>query len=93
MKSSISITISGKVQGVWYRASTKAKAEEFGICGYVKNLSNGEVYIEAEGPKEKVDQLLAWCKLGPELAEVDNIAVKAKPIEGYTTFKIHRSSI
>ncbi|TYP73560.1 acylphosphatase [Aquimarina intermedia] len=68
-----SITVSGKVQGVWYRKHTQEKATALGLKGYVKNQSNGSVYIEAEGSKEQLEELLTWCATGPELANVARI--------------------
>ncbi|HEY5918996.1 MAG TPA: acylphosphatase, partial [Chryseolinea sp.] len=60
MKRHISILVSGRVQGVFYRASAKTKADELGITGFVQNLPDGEVYMEAEGPDEKLDLFKAW---------------------------------
>ena len=69
----LNITVKGRVQGVWFRARTKEKAEQFGICGFVKNLINGDVYIEAEGAAEPIAEFLKWCKVGPALAHVEEI--------------------
>ena len=67
------ITISGKVQGVFYRASAKRKAEELGITGFVKNMSNGSVYIEAEGQMPQLSALIDWAKIGSTHAKVENV--------------------
>ncbi|MFL1895823.1 acylphosphatase [Aquimarina sp. 2-A2] len=67
------ITVYGKVQGVWYRKHTLEKAIALGLKGYVKNQSNGSVYIEAEGSKEQLKELLTWCATGPELASVTQV--------------------
>ena len=64
MKLHIKIEVEGKVQGVWYRASTKEKADELGVFGYVENQDNGSVYIEAEGEIDHLEQFIAWCKEG-----------------------------
>ena len=65
MLQTISITVSGKVQGVFYRQSTKEMATSLGITGQVKNLSDGSVYIIATGTKEQLDKLVDWCRQGP----------------------------
>ncbi len=84
------ITVSGKVQGVWYRKSTLDKAQELGINGFVKNLPDGSVYIEAEGDKNQLQSLLDWCRTGPEFAKVDHISFKEASIQYFTLFEIIR---
>lgn len=73
----IKATVSGKVQGVGFRASTRSQAQRLGVYGYVKNLPDGSVEIIASGEAEKIDQLLAWAKSGPTSAIVDNIQVES----------------
>ena len=65
--------VSGKVQGVWYRASSQQKAQELGLYGWVRNLSDGRVEFIAEGEESHLQELLNWCWQGPELADVTNI--------------------
>ncbi len=65
--------ISGRVQGVWYRASTEKKAISLKLNGWVRNLSDGRVELVAEGQQQLLQQLLDWCYQGPELAEVSGI--------------------
>lgn len=86
----VSIRVKGKVQGVFYRASTKAKADGLSISGFVRNESDNSVYIEAEGEEVKLDELIAWCKQGPPLARVQHCEVEQGPIEGYLGFFIQR---
>ncbi len=73
MKVSIHCFISGKVQGVWFRASTQDKAKELGLTGWARNLPDGRVEVIACGDKDKVDQLHEWLKHGPELARVSEV--------------------
>lgn len=80
--------ISGKVQGVFYRKSCLAKANDLGIKGIVKNLTNGQVYCEAEGDIEKLIYFLDWCKEGPHHAVVDSVKNLQADVKGYTDFKI-----
>ncbi|NVJ49534.1 MAG: acylphosphatase [Gammaproteobacteria bacterium] len=65
--------ISGRVQGVWYRASTQQKAQSLELVGWVRNLSDGRVELLAQGPRESLEVLLAWCYTGPENALVSAI--------------------
>lgn len=68
--------VSGRVQGVSYRASTVDEARRLGLVGWVRNRSDGAVELEAEGTPDNVDALLAWCKAGPSLARVDRVATE-----------------
>jgi acylphosphatase len=65
--------ISGKVQGVWYRAWTQEEAEKRGLSGWVRNLSDGRVEAVFAGPHDKVEDMLAACREGPPLARVDGV--------------------
>lgn len=73
-KMSIHCFVSGRVQGVWYRASTQKEANALGLTGWVRNLSDGRVEVVACGEKEKVMQLYAWLRRGPELAKVEAVS-------------------
>ena len=72
----IEITVTGKVQGVFFRESTKAEAIKLGITGTVKNLPNGnQVFIVAQGEELKLSELIGWCHQGPAAAKVDKVEV------------------
>ena len=86
----VSIKISGRVQGVFFRASTKDAAEKFGIRGFVRNERDGSVYIEAEGEEDDLKQFVAWCHHGPVRAEVTNVELKEGPVQGFKRFEISR---
>ncbi|WP_103069403.1 acylphosphatase [Aquimarina sediminis] len=88
MQKHYNITITGKVQGVWYRKTTKEKAEELEIKGTVRNLSNGNVYIEAEGHIDQLDSLLKWCSRGPEFALVNNVSFEEGDLQQFKSFEI-----
>lgn len=90
MKKCIAIQVFGKVQGVWYRASTKNKAVALGITGTVRNRKDGSVYIEAEGGDAQLSKLLAWCKEGPLFAKVDRLEDQSMDIQDFTSFEIIR---
>lgn len=87
---SVTIKIKGKVQGVWFRASTKSKAEELKLYGIVRNKEDGSVYVEAEGKDEDIHQFVSWCKIGPEMADVNEIIVTESIVRGFTDFTIKR---
>ncbi len=78
----------GKVQGVFYRASTKERAILLGVKGWVKNESNGDVMIHAEGDKQVVMDLYAWCKIGPPLARVEEVIKTKVEIEHFDQFEV-----
>ena len=65
--------VSGRVQGVSYRASTADEARRLGLVGWVKNRADGTVELEAEGTSDRIDALLAWCQHGPPAARVDHV--------------------
>jgi acylphosphatase len=90
MLQTISITVSGIVQGVYYRQSTKEKALELGISGIVKNLPDGNVHILAAGTTEQLDQLVQWCKQGPRHAKVTSVDVERVDEQVFMGFVIQR---
>lgn len=65
--------VSGMVQGVFYRAGTRQMAHRLDICGWVKNLENGDVEIMAEGRQENLEELLKWLHKGTSYSKVDNV--------------------
>jgi acylphosphatase len=67
------LIIEGRVQGVFFRDSTRREAIELGLCGWVKNRFDGSVEVVAEGPKEKIETLIAWCHHGPPIARVTKV--------------------
>lgn len=65
--------VRGKVQGVWFRASTRDEALMLGLRGYARNLSNSDVEVLAVGDAEAIDRLAAWLQRGPPMASVDAV--------------------
>lgn len=84
------LEISGRVQGVSYRYSTKKRALELGLKGMVKNRADGTVYAEIEGEKEALQQMIDWCWQGPSYAKVEKVNVESAPEKQYTSFEIIR---
>jgi len=82
MNTRIHVFISGKVQGVFFRSSTKDKAEELGLSGWVQNLSDGRVEAVFEGEKQVVDKMVEWCRKGPESARVTGIEIIVEEYKG-----------
>ena len=84
----LDITVKGKVQGVFYRASTKAVANQLGVKGYVANEPNGDVFIAAEGDKMSLEMFLDWCHEGPEHANVSSVESHEGELKNYRNFEV-----
>ncbi len=84
------ITVTGLVQGVFFRKSAALKAQELGLTGWVKNLSNGAVLAEAEGRSVDVEQFITWCYRGPDGAVVTGVETENVPLEADSVFLIMR---
>ena len=69
--------VAGKVQGVFFRASTRDEALRLGLRGYAKNLADGRVEVLAVGDAERIDALGRWLERGPPMARVDRITREA----------------
>lgn len=86
----LKISVKGKVQGVFFRASTKAVADQIGVKGYVMNRPDGTVYIEVEGQSFDLDMFLEWCQEGPDGADVVEVNVKEGEVIGFKDFEIRK---
>ena len=86
----IRITVSGRVQGVYFRAETKAKAKLTGLKGTVRNLDNGDVEIIASGSDQQLQDLLQWAADGPPGASVEKILTTDMPLQTFDEFSIMR---
>lgn len=82
------IVVSGRVQGVWFRASTRAAALEIGVAGWVRNLPDGSVEAVFEGSPEGVERAVEWARSGPERADVTSLDVFAENPEGLSGFEV-----
>jgi acylphosphatase len=76
MTERVHILISGRVQGVGFRYATHERATTLGLNGWVRNLPDGRVEAELEGPRPVIEQMLAWCETGPRLAKVTRVDAK-----------------
>jgi acylphosphatase len=85
----IHIQIQGRVQGVFFRASSREKAHALGLTGWVRNQPDRQVEIVAEGPRELLEALLAWCRTGPPLARVKSVKTGWSDSTGeYSSFEV-----
>lgn len=82
------IHVRGHVQGVGFRWNAAREARGLTINGFIKNLSDGSVYIEVEGTSEQLNIFVEWCKRGPGHSVVDSVNVDTFPVRNYTDFKI-----
>jgi acylphosphatase len=82
------IRITGRVQGVGFRYNAREAAFHYGIRGFIRNQPNGDVYIEAEGPRISVEEFIAWCKQGPPRARVDFVDITEGEVRGYGEFLV-----
>src|SRR5688500_10989285 len=90
-KSSVHLNISGRVQGVYYRASMLQEAQRLGLTGWVMNRPDGSVAAVAEGGQAKIEELIAWCRQGPPGARVSAVEVQwQKPENNFVGFAIRR---
>ncbi len=90
----VHLVISGRVQGVWFRASTRRAAEEFGVCGWVRNLADGRVEAMAEGDRASLDQLVAWAWKGPAAARVEAVLCRWRPADGsFSDFSVGANAV
>lgn len=86
----LSIIVTGKVQGVWYRQGTREKAISLGITGVVRNEPDGSVFIVATGTDAQLEDFISWCRQGPPRAQVNNLEVKDLPLQKFDKFVIER---
>lgn len=88
----LNITVHGKVQGVFFRLTTKAVADQLGVKGTAQNKPDGTVYIEAEGDDFALEAFLDWCREGPEKAEVEKVDHVEGEMKNYRNFEVIRRS-
>lgn len=86
----LDIRVSGKVQGVFYRATAKAVADQLGVKGVILNDQDGSVVIEAEGDDFSLEMFLEFCHKGSDKAVVENLEVSESPMKNYRNFEVIR---
>jgi acylphosphatase len=85
----VRLVIEGRVQGVWFRDSTRKEAQRLGVTGWVRNRRDGTVEVLAEGPEEQINRLVRWSHQGPSFARVSRVHETEEPYQGeFGTFDI-----
>jgi acylphosphatase len=84
----VQVSVSGRVQGVFYRAECAREARARGVGGHVRNMPDGSVQAVFEGDDDAVDAMVAWCRHGPEWASVDGVDVGEQSPAGEAEFRI-----
>lgn len=85
------LLVTGAVQGVFFRSSAMEEAQRLGLSGFVQNLPDGAVESVVEGPEAAIEQFVAWCRVGPPAARVEDVRVKmAEPRGEFRTFTVVR---
>ena len=86
----IHVLVSGQVQGVFFRAECGSRARERGVAGFIRNLPDGRVEAAFEGQPEAVDEMVAWCRTGPQQASVTSVEVADQEPTGESEFSVVR---
>ena len=76
------VYISGRVQGVFFRAETQRAAKGFNLTGWVRNMADGRVEVLFEGEDKNIDKMIAWCHIGPPAAQVQEVLIEEKSYTG-----------
>ena len=84
----VRVVVSGRVQGVWFRASTEETAQRLGLSGWVRNRGDGKLEACFEGNDADVDAAVAWCREGPRMAEVGSVELSEEPTTGESGFRV-----
>ena len=84
----LNISIDGRVQGVGFRFTARNQARNLNIYGFIKNLCDGSVYIEAEGQPEQINEFVSWCYKGPPGARVTNVKIEEGKLNNFKYFEI-----
>jgi acylphosphatase len=84
----VHVIVSGRVQGVFYRATCIERARALRLGGWVRNLVDGRVEAAFEGPPEDVDAIVAWCREGPPRARVTEVTLEEEPALGEDLFRV-----
>ncbi|MDN3551809.1 acylphosphatase [Mucilaginibacter aquaedulcis] len=89
----LDIIVKGKVQGVFYRKSTKAVADQLGVRGFIKNEPNGDVFIAAEADDTTLEMFMDWCNEGPQDAVVTSVETNEGDLKNYRNFEVVKRSL
>jgi acylphosphatase len=84
------VFVSGRVQGVFYRATTREQAQDRNVSGWVRNLDDGRVEAVFEGEEDAVEAMVEWCHTGSPAADVSDVSVEYEPPDGLEEFRVRR---
>jgi acylphosphatase len=84
----VRVRISGRVQGVFFRAEARSRAESLGLAGWARNAADGSVEAVFEGDEARVRSMVEWCRRGPSGARVDDVEVETEEPTGETGFHV-----
>jgi len=84
------VVVSGRVQGVGFRAATRSRAEACGVSGWVRNRPDGSLEAAFEGIPEAVEAVVGFCRSGPRPARVERVEMYEEPVEGLLSFEFRR---
>jgi acylphosphatase len=88
MTKAVDVTVTGLVQGVFFRAETQQEAHRLGLAGWVRNEPDGSVAAHFEGEPDAVEAMVAWCREGPRRARVDGVDARDAERTGATRFEV-----
>jgi acylphosphatase len=84
----VHVSVTGRVQGVFFRATCARRAADLGLAGSVRNAADGTVEAVFEGPSKDVDAIVAWCRTGPSGARVEDVRVREEQPTGERDFRV-----
>ena len=84
----VRVQVRGRVQGVFFRAEARARAESLGVAGWIRNLPDGSVEAVFEGEDERVESMVGWCRRGPTGAEVEAVDLEREEPVGEPGFRV-----
>lgn len=84
----VELVVSGRVQGVYYRATAREVAGQLGVAGWVRNRGDGAVAVRAEGQRDAVDRFIEWSRQGPPAARVDEVEISEVTPQGDAGFDV-----
>jgi acylphosphatase len=84
----VRVTVTGRVQGVWFRDGCREQARAEHDNGFARNRADGSVEVELEGPEAAVERMIAWCRVGPARARVEHVEVERIAAVGDLSFRI-----
>jgi acylphosphatase len=88
MRSRARVVVRGHVQGVFFRADTQERARSLGVDGWARNERDGSMQAVFEGPRERVESMVEWCRRGPRGARIDDVVVTWEEPEDLSGFRV-----